>query len=325
MGEMVECGQSKGSDMERQIGRYASRWVGAGFACVAVLVASTGLLHGQAKSTAGADKPSGATQLGKRDYRFEVASVRPADPPSGLHFNSPQFSPGRFRDEHDSLVGLAMQAFQTRGRYDIQFKDSMRSDYFAVNATVPEGATKADLPIMIQHLLEDRFGLVFHHEMRTMDGYELVVAKSGPRLTPSATPASEQSAAKGPPIELKNGDLQFTKNGGSGMMSSGMTSTWRGRNKTMASLATDLGYQYGAPVKDATGLHGEYDFTLTFTSDAYMRPGSDASPAGDDVPPGYPLLRSALQKQLGLELVPVKNVAVDVVVLDSARTQPTEN
>jgi uncharacterized protein (TIGR03435 family) len=38
-----------------------------------------------------------------------------------------------------------------------------------------------------------------------------------------------------------------------------------------------------------------------------------------------PLLRDALQIQLGLKVQPVKDVLVEVVVLDSARKEPTEN
>ena len=44
-----------------------------------------------------------------------------------------------------------------------------------------------------------------------------------------------------------------------------------------------------------------------------------------DGPLDHPLLSDALREQLGLELRPVKNVPVDVVVLDSANKQPTEN
>jgi uncharacterized protein (TIGR03435 family) len=37
------------------------------------------------------------------------------------------------------------------------------------------------------------------------------------------------------------------------------------------------------------------------------------------------LLHQALKEQLGLEVMPMKNVPIDVVVLDSANKQPTEN
>ncbi len=43
---------------------------------------------------------------------------------------------------------------------------------------------QADL--MLQALLADRFQLKIHREMRDQPVYELVVAKNGPRLKPSA-------------------------------------------------------------------------------------------------------------------------------------------
>ena len=42
-------------------------------------------------------------------------------------------------------------------------------------------------------------------------------------------------------------------------------------------------------------------------------------------PMEHPMLREALRQQLGLELRPVKNVSIDVVVVDSASKVPTEN
>jgi uncharacterized protein (TIGR03435 family) len=38
-----------------------------------------------------------------------------------------------------------------------------------------------------------------------------------------------------------------------------------------------------------------------------------------------PLLRDALQIQLGLKLQPIKDVPAEVIVLDSARKEPTAN
>jgi uncharacterized protein (TIGR03435 family) len=89
------------------------------------------------------------------------------------------------------------------------------------------------------------------------------------------------------------------------------------------------------PVMDATGLEAEYDYTLTFTPEARPVQGAVLSPgggvpvsgpaAGEDVPMEHPFLRDALQEQLGLKLQPVKNIPVDVVVLDSAKKVPSEN
>ena len=42
-------------------------------------------------------------------------------------------------------------------------------------------------------------------------------------------------------------------------------------------------------------------------------------------PPATYILLDALQKQLGLKVQRVKNVPVDVVIIDSANKVPTEN
>ena len=171
-----------------------------------------------------------------------------------------------------------------------------------------------------------------------MGGYELVVVKSGPRLAKSAGPAPDKSAAKSPSIEMKNGVPQFTKDAGSGELWHGSGVQWRGRNETMKRLAAGLADKLGAPVMDATGLEGEYDYTLTYSAEATSEQGNVVSPlplggvpgpaAGGDgapAPLAHPLLREALQEQLGLKLQSAGNVPVDVVVLDSAKRVPTEN
>jgi uncharacterized protein (TIGR03435 family) len=322
--------------------RYASSKTALWFTCLVLLAGTVSPLHGQGKSASEADGVSASVQNLQRDYRFEVASIRPVGPPTGLEYPNgripPSYTPGHYRNEKTSLAELAMEAFRVRHPYQIEYPRWMVSTYLTVNATLPEGATKADLPIMIQHLLEDRFGLVFHHVTRQNPGYELVVGKSGPHLAKSAGPAPDKSTVKGPQFEFdKNGMMHFSKDANSGQIYSGSTAMWRGRNKTMQSLAFDLAGRLNVPVSDATSLEGEYDYTLTYTPGEEMYgqgvspvpyPGTSNSMAGSSgasTPLEHPLLRDALQEQLGLKLEPVKNVPVDVVVVDSARREPTEN
>jgi uncharacterized protein (TIGR03435 family) len=79
-------------------------------------------------------------------------------------------------------------------------------------------------------------------------------------------------------------------------------------------------------VTDATGLEGGYDYTVIFTDEFVYTPnGPEAVKDSADAPLEHPLLHQALKEQLGLEVIPVKNVPIDVVVLDSANKQPTEN
>jgi uncharacterized protein (TIGR03435 family) len=299
------------------------------------LLYAPSLLTGQEKPAAGASKASSFAQPAKRDFRFEVASIRPGDPSGRLIGPPVPSSPRRFSAQSETIVSLAMRAFGVKQMSQIEWQPWMTSAHFTVEATIPEGATHADLPIMIQHLLEDRFGLVFHRATRRMAGYELVAAKSGPKLAKSAAPPSDKPAGKGGDIEMKNGVPQFTKDAGSGTLLTLTTGIWRGRNETMKRLAERLADSLDAPVVDATGIEGEYDYTLTFTPEAKPVSGNmvvmsppGAAPAQAPRQDEFltnPLLRDALQIQLGLKLEPVKEVPVEVVVLDKARKEPTEN
>ena len=257
---------------------------------------------------AGAGKATSSAQPAQRDYRFEVASIRPGHPSGLMTGPPPPSSPRRFSAQSASIVGLALKAFGVKQMSLIEWQPWMNSARFNVEATFPEGATVADLPIMIQHLLEDRFGLVFHREARRVAGYELVAAKSGPKPAKSSAPPSGEPTRKGGDIEMKNGVPQFTKDAGSGQLLTLTTAIWRGRNKTMKSLAEDLANHLGAPVMDATGMEGEYDYTLTFTPEArpmsgnmvVVGPPGGAAPAQEPRQDEFltsPLLRDALQNQ----------------------------
>lgn len=100
----------------------------------------------------------------------------------------------------------------------------------------PSTGTEAQLKSMLQHLLAERFKLEFHTETREVQGFALVVAKSGPKLKPGT---GEPSTG-------------FRFSGGS------MSAT----NATMESLAGSLTNRIGSPVIDRTGLAGGYAITL---------------------------------------------------------------
>jgi uncharacterized protein (TIGR03435 family) len=273
----------------------------------------------------------------QRDYRFEVASIRPGPPDGRLSGPpGPAYTPGRFREELTSIRNLAALAFGKKQSSEIECPQWMSATPFAVEATIPEGATQADLPVMVRHLLEDRFGLKYHHVSRQTAGYELVVAKSGPKVEKGAGPISDSLPGPGRGPGSKDGMPQFDKDTHSMNGCRGPVVCWyHGHNRTIQALATDLARRLRAPVADATGLGGGYDYTVFFTPD--MAPPSNivsAMPAGPvpgqaaadgaSEPMQFPMLRDALREQLGLELMP-KDVTLDVVVLDSANKIPTEN
>ncbi len=322
--------------MNRELNQQAWRWLSAEIALVVLFSATVNLVAGQEKSTTRANNTSSSAQHVTHDYRFEVASIKPADPSGRMPGPPQRSSPGHFRASSTTIVGLAMKAFGVQLGSQIKCQPWMSSTYFNVEAIMPEGAAAADIPIMIQHLLEDRFGLVFHRETKQMAGYELVVAKSGLKLAKSAVAGSSaEAASKVGDIKMKGGMPQFTKDAGSGQLITdyGRTAIWRGRNKTLDILAADLAREFGAPVIDATGSKEEYDYELVFTPETKtasevkvvspLAISSARAPLVDE-PPTHPSLRDALEIELGLLLRPAKNVPVMIVVLDSAK-KPTEN
>ncbi|HEY4085158.1 MAG TPA: TIGR03435 family protein [Bryobacteraceae bacterium] len=56
---------------------------------------------------------------------------------------------------------------------------------FVIHATMPEGATRAQVPEMLRAMLEQRFHVAAHLEDGEQPGYALVVAKNGPKLKPA--------------------------------------------------------------------------------------------------------------------------------------------
>jgi uncharacterized protein (TIGR03435 family) len=57
-----------------------------------------------------------------------------------------------------------------------------RTERFDVVATLPAGATPAQVPEMLQSLLAERFGLKIHKEKKGFPVYALVVGKSPLKL-----------------------------------------------------------------------------------------------------------------------------------------------
>jgi uncharacterized protein (TIGR03435 family) len=140
---------------------------------------------------------------------------------------------------------------------------------------------------MFQVLLEDRFSLKVHHESRHLSAYDLIVAPGGPHLTPAKQ--------RGVKITLGFGGIsswvQLAGNGIRRLVGSGAS---------MKELATVLSRQLNAPVRDSTGIDGEFDYDLTFSRGAEV---SDA-----------PFLTTAIH-QLGLDLKKGK-AEFDVLVID---------
>lgn len=233
--------------------------------------------------------------------------------------------PGRIRYTGISLRDLVLLAYRARA-YQLAPADAKALDAstYEIVAELPHGTSQEQLRTMLQKLLAERFHLELHEREVTMQGYRLVVAKDGPKLKLSTTPAPTgprddfDPLAPAPPNELEvrdDGYPNVPPSEGSWLV---VLRSGYGRmhqlSASMADLAGMLSNQLERPVADATRLKGRYEFTLSWTG------GAPAAASGA----GGPELPTALREQLGLQLAPAKT-SVEMLAIDHFAKDPTEN
>jgi uncharacterized protein (TIGR03435 family) len=239
--------------------------------------------------------------------RFEAASVKRTDRCSMEN----TVDPGMIALNGYPLKVVLMEAFNVKADQIIG-PSWLDADCFAINAKMPEGATKDQLPAMLQALLVERFKLAVYKESRARPGYALVVDKNGPKLKASdLTPA-------GPPA----GQVTFSGT----LQSKGIKGSM-----TMATLARLLSGSVAAPVEDLTGLKGRFDVDISWALDpAFERPGEFAIATAElhpnaDLPPAPNVgLFAAVLYSLVLTR-DARTELVELVVLDSIERVPAEN
>lgn len=304
---------------------------------------------------------------------FEVASVKPAAAldiaklqaavqgggqlPLGPHMGA-----SRAEFKYMALKELIALAYKVKG-YQISGPDWMGELRFDIVAKYPDGATKDDVPKMLQALLEERFKMTVHRETKEHPVLALVVGKGGAKL--------KDAGAAPPPIDesvpLKPGELSMdtadgparmtvdTKSGGGTMnMGAKGTVTYKMNSATMMlhmdfsqvtmsgfadtlTQFSQMGGGGGRQVVDMTDLKGNYQAAFDFSLADLM---AMAKAQGMDVPGGAPgggapaanaapepsggsSLNDAVQA-LGLKLEQRK-APVEQLVIDHIEKTPTEN
>jgi uncharacterized protein (TIGR03435 family) len=232
-------------------------------------------------------------------------------------------------------MGLIIEvAFGVRGNEIVGpdwlfLPNTMSGPAYDIEAKVPPGTTKEQANEMMRNLLKARFHLAVHFEKRNLDGYELLVAKGGPKLTPAAP--AEGPAPVNPDVVFGGPDLPRDKDGfpvlppgypkfrGLGANGHMLVTARAMPLSSLQDILSVFLYLLHAPhLVDKTGLTGTYDFKLDYVQGPpQLGPGDDQSASAPDV-------FTALEKQLGLTLKQAK-VPVDVLVIDHIEKAPTEN
>ena len=234
--------------------------------------------------------------------RFEVASLKERDRTVPFFTGAMQRSPGRLLSRCATLTSLVYYAFQLTWSSPVEglpgwattpCSDTGTANTYEFQATMPVETTDANVRLMLQAFLMDRFKLAFHWETRTLPVLALVVAPGGFKMKPT-DPTDERPRA---PIGCPRQDP-------------GCHVFWMG-SAPMTELADMLSFSVGRKVVDKTGLRETYYF-------------GDVKWAGDTAPDSpLPSLPAMLREQFGLELKPDTG-PVEVLVIDRAE-RPTPN
>lgn len=236
---------------------------------------------------------------------FEVASIRLTPPQNRSRGLSMRGGPGtpdpsQIAYSNVQLLTLLRNAYHV-WPFQIAGPASLTAQSYDVSADIPPGTTREQLDFMLQNLLIDRFHIVLHRETRTGAGYELVEDTNGAKLTAASLLDSSEQA--GVTVNMK-------------MQENALNIWFSAKKQPLSRLVQLLGEELGRPVVDKTRLNGTYDYTLRYAP--AQQPGGGADDAG-------PSIFAAVSKQLGLKLQSKKDIAFDMIVVDSADTIPAPN
>ena len=291
---------------------------------------------------------------------FEVASIKPSEAITpamvaagkihvGMKIDGVRVDIGNF-----PLMQLICKAYDVKP-YQVKGPGwLLTGQRFDIVANLPHGATKEQVPQMLQALLAERFKLAIHQNTKEQAVYAMVVGKSGIKMKESQQPALPDGAAPdgaGPnPAVTGSSSVSISQTKGGAVVSDGqgrqqkMSVSPDGKMMrmeaskiSMADLAEGLSPISDHPIVDMTGLKGNYEVTLEISMQEIMAAARAAgaaipaaAPGGGDAgkpadaasDPGGSLF-TAIQS-LGLKLEPRKT-PLTMIVVDRVEKMPTEN
>jgi uncharacterized protein (TIGR03435 family) len=246
-----------------------------------------------------------------------------------------------------SLRNLMITAYRIKS-YQLSGPDWMQHQRFDIAAKMPDSATAAQLPELLQALLAERFKLAIHRENKEMPVMALVVGKNGVHLEPAAADADAIAARA---AAAPGGRGLYTGDGEAHLGDNGVTVTGasygplRGTPPgngaprfdllavSMPGLVDLLAAHVDRPVIDMTELKGRYQMQFTMDLPPPPPPGAGGEEGGrkgggpGSGPPMVDPLREGLFKAIekaGLKLEK-RTAPVATIVIDHMEKTPTEN
>ena len=285
-----------------------------------------------------------ASVSGQAPLQFDAATIKPdqrGPGDRGLKGGPGTKSPGRVTWNKVWLASLVAEAFQV-DLIHVSGPDWISrngAQLYAFSAIMPPTTSKHAFELMLQAFLIEQFRMRLHHEPRMFPAYELVVASGGTKLKASADP----DAPDIPVYKLLGRDadgfpIMPPGHGAVGSLNRGGHYA-KFQNFTMSEFAEYYAGDWVTPqgdpthyVLDKTGLQGMYDFTLKFDdgggATAVVGTGVQAATGARDASEpgsGLPNIFKAVEQQLGLKLVKIKDIPRDTIVIDHAERTPAGN
>jgi uncharacterized protein (TIGR03435 family) len=235
--------------------------------------------------------------------KFEVAAVKPCEPgtpePPGQRMGMVRYiyPGGRFDAKAVSVEFLLEWAYDLLPSQHSRGPAWMENERFDIVAKAAGNATDDQMKLMAQALLAERFKLKSHVERREGPVLLVTLGKAAPKLFPPkdgeahALRIVPQTDSEQKVVSYRVVATRFS----------------------FAQLNQTFARQLERVIVNATGLDGDFDFTLAFTPDENRPNPLDPS-----------LIINAMREQLGLN-VKAQTGPVDYLVIDSVEKVPEGN
>ena len=221
--------------------------------------------------------------------QFEVASLK-TYAPGQFGLSSITTDAGRLRADSVDLKQLIGYAYDIS---PLMIAGNIPTTRFDVEAKAEGAHTRAELRLMLQALLADRFGLRLHRETRELSVDALVVGKS-PKFQVSEATEPDPSG-----FHLHGGNLPHHV-------------AVEGHAISMPGLANYLSNHHrDRLIVDATGLKGTYDFSVDYEVDIEKVVNRDVP-----VSEATASLMEDLARALGLKIESGRRLPIEMFIID---------
>lgn len=289
--------------------------------------------------------------FGQTGPTFEVASIKKGEPldigavMSGRMHIGMTIDNAMVNINSMSLSELLRFAYKLKS-FQISGPEWLGAERFDIVAKMPAGASRDDIPAMMQALLADRFKLTFHRTTTDQSVYALVVVKpellkesppdaatdapGGPASPHAATPADGGAQVRAN-VTSEGGVINSSSVNGNMKMVPGENGMHMEITKmNAAGMVEVLGRFTERPVVDMTSLQGKYDMTINVGLEDALKLARGAGMTvpsvrsdGTAADPGSSSVFNAIQ-QYGLKLEPRK-APIEMLIIDHVEKTPTEN